>query len=635
MKIEYETAYRPNFELYAAMWWLGTSALLFLFSVYLIHLPMFHSLFCVAITLVMAMYRGAQAMSWKRRRVALDSTPLEFIQLPALTKKMPKDGFYLGSGFDWTAKHTQRLADLMAQDDEIDRIRQRGKGGTWLHGVNPGKDGSVTITDDESKGHVFIVGTTGAGKTRLLDLLVSQSIFRGQATIIIDPKGDKELAQNALNAFSEVRSPEDFVYFHPAHPGSSVAIDPLGNYNRPSELATRVANCMPQSDTEVFRAFSQMSISAVIYATLIGQRTPTIADMLEPLTSGVDGLLATAIRNWAAERVPTEVAAFPKIDNLSPEAAAMEAVTFYREQLDKGVLRDIDLQNLIGQWEHDKAHFSKMIASLIPVITQLSSAPLDKLLSSREGRMPETNRRVNLRQVIESGGCAYIGLDTLSDSIVGRSIGQLMLADLAAIAGTRYNHSSLEKAPFVNVFVDEASEVATEQLIQLLNKGRGAKFRLFVATQTLADFTARLGDESFTEMITGNLNTSIILRSIKPEVQKAITDAMHEVPVYYIMRTVGTSLGEDAINAEFSSNMGERLMHERLPIIPPQALGDLPNLQYFLKTPTGRLVKGKLPILEATPGLTPEAISGERRPIELGATYEEPRTGYGDFGRAA
>lgn len=635
MRIEYQTAYRPNFELYAAVWWAAISIVMFILSVWLIHLPLMHSLFCLCVCISMAAVRAAQALAWKRRRVSLRSRPEEFIPLPKLVRRMKRGAYYLGEGFDWSGEHTQRIADLMAQDKEIDRIRRMGKGGTWLHGVNNGRESAVYITEKELQGHTFVVGTTGAGKTRLFDLLISQSIFSGCATIILDPKGDKELAQNALNAFQEVRDPDEFVYFHPAHPNISAALDPLANYNRPSELATRIANCMPASDTEVFRAFSQNAMAAVFYATLIGQRTPNIADMVEPLTSGVDGLLAHAIRNWVAEIAPDRVDAFPRIDKVTPEQAAIEAVAFYRMLCEEGAMRDNSLQNLIGQWEHDRAHFGKMIASLIPVINQLSAAPLDRLLSARQGRMPATGRRVNLRQVIESGGCAYIGLDTLSDSIVGRSIGQLMLADLAAIAGSRYNHASLKNAPFVNIFVDEASEICTEQLIQLLNKGRGAKVRMFIATQTLADFTAKFKDESFMEMITGNLNTTIILRSIKSEVQEALTGNLHEVPVSYIMRTVGTTLGEDAANAEYSSNMGERLMQEMRPIIPPQALGDLPNLEFFLKTPTGRLVKGRLPILVGEAQVTPETLLGVSGPPQLTSTYEEPEVGYAEAERAA
>ena len=60
-----------------------------------------------------------------------------------------------------------------------------------------------------------------------------------------------------------------------------------------------------------------------------------------------------------------------------------------------------------------------------------------------------------------------------------------LLADLASVAGDRYNYG-LDNRP-VNIFVDEAAEVINDPCIQLLNKGRGAKFRLFIATQTFAE----------------------------------------------------------------------------------------------------------------------------------------------------
>ncbi len=44
-----------------------------------------------------------------------------------------------------------------------------------------------------TEGHSLIVGTTGSGKTRMFDILISQAILRGEAVIIIDPKGDKEM----------------------------------------------------------------------------------------------------------------------------------------------------------------------------------------------------------------------------------------------------------------------------------------------------------------------------------------------------------------------------------------------------------------------------------------------------------
>ena len=73
-------------------------------------------------------------------------------------------------------------------------------------------------------------------------------------------------------------------------------------------------------------------------------------------------------------------------------------------------------------------------------------------------------------------------------------IGSIVLADLASVAGKRYNFN-LQNHP-VNVFVDEAAEVINDPCIQLLNKGRGAMMRLYIATQTFADFVARTGSEA-------------------------------------------------------------------------------------------------------------------------------------------
>jgi conjugal transfer pilus assembly protein TraD len=48
-------------------------------------------------------------------------------------------------------------------------------------------------------GHTLLAGATGVGKTRLGELMLAQLINDGDAIIIIDPKGDKDL----LDTFTE------------------------------------------------------------------------------------------------------------------------------------------------------------------------------------------------------------------------------------------------------------------------------------------------------------------------------------------------------------------------------------------------------------------------------------------------
>lgn len=47
------------------------------------------------------------------------------------------------------------------------------------------------------------------------------------------------------DACEAMGTPEKFVYFNPAHPEKSACIDPLRNWNRKTELASRIAALIP------------------------------------------------------------------------------------------------------------------------------------------------------------------------------------------------------------------------------------------------------------------------------------------------------------------------------------------------------------------------------------------------------
>ncbi|MCA2448128.1 MULTISPECIES: TraM recognition domain-containing protein, partial [Vibrio] len=132
--------------------------------------------------------------------------------------------------------------------------------------------------------------------------------------------------------------------------------------------------------------------------------------------------------------------------------------------------------------------------------------------------------------------------------------------------------------------------------IQLLNKGRGAKMRCVIATQTFADFAARTGSEAKARQVLGNVNNLIALRVMDAETQQYITDNLPKTRLQYIMQTQGMSSNSDS-PALFTGNHGERLMEEEGDMFPPQLLGQLPNLEYIAKLSGGRVIKGRIPIL--------------------------------------
>ena len=84
--------------------------------------------------------------------------------------------------------------------------------------------GIVTLTTDERRRHVYIIGQTGTGKSTLLLNLIRQDLAAGKGMALLDPHGD--LAQAAL-AFVPRRRANDLVYLNPADIERPIGFNPL------------------------------------------------------------------------------------------------------------------------------------------------------------------------------------------------------------------------------------------------------------------------------------------------------------------------------------------------------------------------------------------------------------------------
>jgi len=134
----------------------------------------------------------------------------------------------------------------------------------------------------------FVVGTTGAGKTRLFDLLVTQAVLRGKAVVIIDPKGDQDLRNAAERACRSLNAPERFVHFHPTFPRESARIAPLHSFNHATEVASRVAALIPsETGNDPFKAIGSILVADL--AAVAGDRyTTTTGVNLTPVNVFID-----------------------------------------------------------------------------------------------------------------------------------------------------------------------------------------------------------------------------------------------------------------------------------------------------------------------------------------------------------
>lgn len=600
---EFTSYWRKNYEAQEAMAW-GASMAATTAVELVTGMPVTPYLITLAVQAGFALAAIPKAIRVHNAKACLLGKDVSFITLDDifdLVATNPQD-FYFGEAFNWRKQHGQWAFELLSRDIES-IIGKRGrrkasvKGTRWLHGIGMDEEEACLRPAEQRSIHHLLVGTTGAGKTRWFDMAISQCIARGEAVIVIDPKGDKGLAETCRLTCERMGKSNRFKYFHPAHPEKSVRLSLTKNYGRATEIASRIAVLMKSEAGDPFQAFAQMALNNVIQAMLICNIQPTLVGLRRILEGDVPGLVVEVLTHYGRQvfdefDIMAETAILnAKVRDLEGRAKVLRKL--YYSDISK-VKANSDLEGLLTMLEHERTHFSKMIAGLLPILVMLTAGHMGPLLSPVKDEN-DARPLADLNSVINADQVLYLGLDSLSDSMVGSTIGSLALADLASTAGEIYNHR-LPKP--VNIFVDEAAEVINDQLIQLLNKGRGAGINLYIATQTIADFKARMGDEAKAMQVLGNANNIVALRILDTDTQEFVAKKIPVARFKYVMRTQGNSAGEGGVIQ--GGNVGERLMEEEGELFPTALLGELPDLEYLAIFAGGDIRKGRIPILKLT-----------------------------------
>jgi len=150
----------------------------------------------------------------QRRRGLRRRGPLPIDKLPTLPGRV-----YLGRGFEWTP----------AQAVELEREAARGEGAGALHAVGVADERDLHLAEGELDLHMLILGTTGTGKTRLLEVLIAQAIRRREAVAVIDPKGDAGLLARVLDECR--RAGKTLTLIAPPYPESSASYNPVARFS--------------------------------------------------------------------------------------------------------------------------------------------------------------------------------------------------------------------------------------------------------------------------------------------------------------------------------------------------------------------------------------------------------------------
>jgi conjugal transfer pilus assembly protein TraD len=650
---KFEMPWRKAYEAYSAgVWFFCLTGLVFVY--YTTTIPELPFYYLSAIALAFMLFNLFHAWDIWRLKWSLGGKGISFISDadlrmkvlpdPNAKKSLPgelygwlirrerkKEGrnLWFGKGFDWTPVHTQRVYEIKRADPEqfyppawvmwlieqwtgeqVGAKTEEYIGAPWIHGLNGGEE-DIFVPILNLIGNLLLVGTTRCGKTRLLELCAEMAIELGYTVICIDPKGDQPFEASLRVACKQAGREHDFVRFHLAFPTQSVRLDPLKNYTNQSDLASRIAELMPgEGKSNSFKDFAWGVLNAIILGQLYIGDKPSLVSIRSYVDNGVADLLAQVVlkffddtleSNWelevmAFQRTLKQAKGNRKDDGeLLVRQSLHLLIEFYVKVIVPRGLKNEAVEALKTIYEHDSAHYSKMVANLIPILGMLTTGDLGALLSPNPRDVNDLRPMTDLSSLIRSNSVVYIGLDALANKTISSAIGSILLSDLTSVAAAIYNYGGSTQKIFL--IVDEAAEVVNDPYIQMLNKSAGAGFINVAAIQTIADLESRLGSREKAQQMLGNFNNLVAMRIKDGLTQEYVTETCGKTYVYTQQKIHGTTSSTEQNLTHFTGAVQERVTESYEEVLPPDMLGQLPNWQYVASFSGGRLVKGRLPII--------------------------------------
>ncbi len=639
-----EALLRPPLEWYTSV--VAVTGILLLYSASnLFLMPSKLEQIAVVSLLILGLYRFKQGYRVFRYQLNLKRMPTYKItskQIPPGSRKL-----FVGKGFLWTTTHTQRLRDLdlpynlhyknpsflkcWARQKELRWesnpflkrfTKYLSKNSIWnpfrpypdiggqpcIHGVSE-REENIAINLADRASHMVVVGLPGMGKTRFAEILISQDIRRGDVVIVIDPKGDSDLLKRVYTEAKLAGREEDLLILHLGFPHISARYNPVGNFTRVTEVANRISNQLPGSgDSAAFREFGWQFINSIALALVSMGEKPDYQKMKFYITK-MDLLLEKYLNFWLPSvdnQLETWLASYIRDNSTNKkEISRLQALIAYVQA--HQLINNPVFDDLHHACKYDKEYFSKITASLGPLLKKLTTGKVAELLSPDYQDTQDNRPVLDWLQVIRNRQIVYVGLDALTDREVSTAVGNALFADLVAVAGRLYKHGLYDGfyktamqskiLPRICIHSDEFNEIIGDEFIPLLNKGRGAGITVTAYTQTWSDVEARLKAAAKAGQVAGNFGTVVMFRCKEARTVEMLLEQLPKVP---ILRVIPASSSSDTAHGEegifFRSSNEDRLNHSEQRLIEQNDVLNLSKGQAFALLEGGKLYKLRMPL---------------------------------------
>lgn len=307
--------------------------------------------------------------------------------------------------------------------------------------------------------HMYVVGKSGSGKSKLLELLIRNDIIAGKGVGVLDPHGD--LVDNVLKTLPRSRL-KDVVIFDPSDLNFPASFNPLEQV--PEALKMRVTIGFIEIFKKLFGTNWSPRLEHVLrYTTLALLDTPgtTVLSILKMLSDKnyrqmiVRGIKDNVVKNfWVNEFAGWS----EKFDN--------EAITPLLNKVGQFVATNM-IRNIVGQ-------------------------PINKF----DFRNFMDNRKIMLMKVSKG----ILGEENAS------LLGAIVVTKIYQAAMARADTAEDKRVDFY-FYVDEFQNFATDTFGEILSEARKYRLNLTIANQFLGQL-----DTSIRKTVFGNVGTMVSFR---------------------------------------------------------------------------------------------------------------------------
>lgn len=337
--------------------------------------------------------------------------------------------------------------------------------------IHQGTITNIGLLVPERERHVYLIGSTGSGKSTMMEYAIMQDIKAGKGVAFIDPHGDS--AQKILRNIPPDRM-DDVVYFNPVDIKYPIGLNFLE---------------LPEGLDEDQMLLEKERVTEAVVSVM---RKVFSDDKNE--AHRIEGMLRNAIHT-----------AFTVKDATLFTVLKLLRSTQYR----KRIVAKLDDQDLKDYWREEVGQAGNMQrVSMSKGLTMR----IDRFRISPSARrvLEQPKSTINFEDIINSGkilicNIADVGEDTAA------LFGTTILAELKMAAERRSNIPAAQRRPFY-LYVDEFQNFATTPFIKMLSGARKYKLFLTLAEQS----TAQQETQRMTEAILANVSTIICFRTGSP-----------------------------------------------------------------------------------------------------------------------